>query len=143
MKRSRKVEIALVAGLAMAGCGKKAYDPCSPQAFNEKACQDAIAHKGYYWGGTFYPQKYHRGGFAHYYNDYYSYVRSGGSVTPVSPSQWAGPASAGAAPVPAGTTAGTATSGTTADAASSGTTSGSSVSRGVFGSSAHGSGGGE
>ena len=119
MKRSRKVEIALVAGLAMSGCGRRAYDPCAPQTFNEVACQDAVSHNGYYYGGHWYPHTY-SGGYSAYYNGYNSYMRSGGSITQVAPSEWSRPGS-------------TAT----------GSTSSGSVSRGVFGSSAHGSGGGE
>jgi len=115
MKRSRKVEIALVAGLAMSGCGRRAYDPCSPQTFNELACQEAVSHNGYYYGGHWYPHTY-VGGYSSYYNSYHSYVGGGGRVTAIAPSQWGRPS------------------------ASTGSTSGS-VSRGVFGSSSHSSGG--
>ena len=129
MRRSRKVEIALVAGLAMSGCGRRAYDPCAPQTFNEFACQEAVNHNGYYYGGQWYPHTYY-GGYTSYYNGYHSYVSSGGSVTTVSPSQWGRPGQA------ASTAAGAGTSTGTGDAA----TSSGSVSRGVVGSSAHGSG---
>src|SRR5215831_1307528 len=125
MKRSRKVQIALVAGLAMSGCGRRAYDPCAPQTFNEFACQEAVSHNGYYYGGHWYPHTY-VGGYSSYYNGYYSYVRGGGRVQTVAPSQWSRPA-------------GAATSG----AGGSSTGSSGSVSRGVFGSSSHSSGGGE
>jgi len=119
MKRSRKVEIALVAGLAMAGCGRRTYDPCAPEMFNPQACQDAIANNGYYSGGRWYPHTY-IGGYPYFYNSYNSYVQRGGSVTNVPASQWTRPAGAPATGDPA------------------------SVGRGVFGSSAHGaSGGGE
>jgi hypothetical protein len=131
MKRSRKVELTLVAGLALSGCGRRMYDPCSPQTFNEIACQDAISHNGYYYGGQWYSHSY-SGGYSYYYNDYNRYVRSGGSVTRISPSEWSRPATS---------------SGSTSGSATGGTSSGdiSSVSHGVFGSSAHGSssGGGE
>ena len=119
MKRSRKVEIALVAGLAMSGCGRRAYDPCAPQTFNPQACQDAVSHNGYYYHGTWFPHSY-SGGYSAYYNSYYSYVRGGGSVTGVSSSDYSRPAGA--------------------SADGTGSSSGS-VSRGVFGSSSHGSGG--
>ena len=124
MKRSRKVEIALVAGLAMSGCGRRAYDPCAPQSFNELACQDAISHNGYYYGGHWYSHSY-GGSYSSYYSGYHSYINRGGRVTSVPPSSWSRPASS------SGSTTGTAT----------GTSSGS-TSRGVFGSSAHGSSGG-
>jgi hypothetical protein len=130
MKRSRKVEIALVAGLAMSGCGRR--DPCAPQTFNQDACLDAINHNGYYYGGHWYPHSY-SGGFSAYYNGYYSYVGNGGNVTPISPSEWSVPSGASASGPPGATSAGS-----------------ESVSRGVFGSSfgssggeGHGSGGGE
>ena len=121
MKRSGKIEIALVAGLAMSGCGRKAYDPCAPQNFNEAACQDAVNHNGYYYGGRWYSHSY-PGGYSWYYNGYNSYVRRGGSVTTVPSSEWTGPG--------------------TSDPSGARST-GSGVSRGIFGSSAHGGGGGE
>ena len=132
MKRSRKVEIALVAGLAMSGCGRRAYDPCAPQTFNEFACQEAISHNGYYYGGHWYSHSY-SGGYSSYYNGYYSYVRGGGRLTNVSPSDWSRPG--GATGAAAGPASGQST-GTGASASGSG-----SVSRGVFGSSSHGGGG--
>jgi hypothetical protein len=107
--------------LVLSGCGRRAYDPCAPQTFNQAACQEAIDHNGYYYGGQWYPHTYN-GGFSAYYNSYYSYVRNGGTPANVTPSDWARPAGAA----------------TTGPAASSGD---SSVSRGVFGSSAHSSGG--
>jgi len=121
MKRSRKVEIALVAGLAMSGCGRR--DPCAPQTFNQDACQDAINHNGYYYGGHWYSHSY-SGGFSSYYNDYYYYVRGGGNVTQIAPSEWSVPNGAPSAGPPG--------------AASTG---GDSVSRGIFGSSSSSSGG--
>ena len=131
MKRSRKVEIALVAGLAMSGCGRRAYDPCAPQTFNEFACQEAVSHNGYYYGGHWYPHTYY-GGYSSYYNSYHSYVRTGGRITTVSPSEWGRPSQSAV-----GAAAGT--SGTSSGASS---TSSGSVSRGVFGSSSHSSSGG-
>jgi len=134
MKRSRKVEIALVAGLAMSGCGRRAYDPCAPQTFNEFACQEAVSHNGYYYGGHWYPHTYY-GGYSSYYNSYHSYVRTGGRITNVSPSEWGRPSQSGStAAGVAGAAAGT--SGTSSGASS---TSSGSVSRGVFGSSSHSS----
>jgi hypothetical protein len=115
MKRSGKVEIALVAGLAMAGCGRRGYDPCAPQTFNVDACQQAINNKGYYYGGQWYSRSY-SGGFSNYYNDYYGYLRNGGNVTQIAPSQWSQPAGASS-------------------------TGSGSVSRGIFGSSSESSGG--
>jgi hypothetical protein len=123
MRRSTKVEIALVAGLALSGCGRRAYDPCAPQTFNELACQEAVSHNGYYSGGHWYPHTYY-GGYSSYYNSYHSYIGGGGRITQVSPSEWSRPGGTGAT-------------------AGSGATSGSSVSRGVFGSTGHGGGGGE
>ena len=128
MKRSTKVEIALVAGLAMSGCGRRAYDPCAPQTFNDLACQEAVNHNGYYYGGHWYPHTY-VGGYSSYYNGYYSYVRGGGRVTQIAPSQWSRPS---------GAAAGTASTSSGQGASSSG----GSVSRGVFGSTGHGSSGG-
>ena len=129
MKRSRKVEIALVAGLAMSGCGRRAYDPCAPQTFNEFACQEAVSHNGYYYGGHWYPHTYY-GGYSSYYNSYHSYVRTGGRITNVSPSEWSRPSQSSTAGAAA------ATSGSSSGASS---TSSGSVSRGVFGSSSHSS----
>lgn len=87
MKRSGKVQIALVAGLAMSGCGRKAHDPCAPQTFNDKACQDAISHNGYFNNGNWIPHTY-IGGYSSYYAGYTDYVRSGGTATTVSPSEF-------------------------------------------------------
>ena len=122
MKRSGKVEIALVAGLALTGCGRRAYDPCAPQTFNQDACQEAIRNRGYYYEGNWYSHSY-SGGYSNYYNGYYSYMRNGGNVTQIAPSEWSRPAGAPS-------------------------TGSGSVSRGIFGSSsessgAHASGGGE
>jgi hypothetical protein len=146
MKRSRKVEIALVAGLAMSGCGRRAYDPCNPQTFNEAACQDAVNHNGYFFDGQWYPHTY-SGSYSAYYVGYHNYVLRGGSVTTVPPDDWTRPKKP--AVPPSGTTTdstGGSTSGSTADSttgsktgAASSESSESSVSRGVFGSSAHGS----
>jgi len=123
MKRSHKVEIALVAGLALSGCGRSVYDPCAPQTFNEFACQEAVSHNGYYYGGHWYPHTYY-GGYSSYYSSYHTYVSGGGRVRTVAPSQWSKPGGASGAVVGAGTTSGS-----------------GSVSRGVFGSSSHSSGG--
>jgi hypothetical protein len=112
MKRSGKVQIALVAGLAMSGCGRKAQDPCSPQTFNAKACQDAVSHNGYYDNGQWIPHTY-TAGYSSYYAGYNSYVRSGGTTTTASPSESAKPATTSGSPAESGT-----------------------VSRGIFGSSA-------
>ena len=129
MKRSTKVEIALVAGLAMSGCGRRTYDPCAPQTFNEMACQQAVSHNGYYYGGHWYPHTY-VGGYSSYYNSYHSYIGGGGRITQVAPSQWSRPGGSGGLGASTGSTSGT------------GASSSGSVSHGVFGSTGHGSSGG-
>ena len=59
-------------------------DPCLPQVYNEAACQYAVQHNGYYYGGTWYRHVYSMP-FLYYHNGYSGYVRSGGRVRALSP----------------------------------------------------------
>lgn len=62
----------------------KPRDPCAQQYFDEKLCQDAIAKKGYHYGGTWIPFVYAYP-YSYYYGSHSSFLSSGGRyvATPV------------------------------------------------------------
>ena len=92
MKRRRSLTV--VVGLGLAACSRRAPDPCDPSSWGDRACEDAIAQRGYYSHGTFIPHVYPYP-YPYYYGNYGTYVTRGGRVTPVSPETYARPASAG------------------------------------------------
>lgn len=79
MKRSVRVTLTVVAGVALTACSRRAQDPCAAATFNEMACQDAVAHGGYYWNGNWFAVTYSHP-YPFYYDSYRSY-RSNGGVT--------------------------------------------------------------
>lgn len=83
MKRSSSIVLTLVPAFA-AACGPSTPppDPCLPQTYAAEACQYAVEHRGYYYGGTWYPHVYTQP-FFFYNNAYSGYVASGGRVMPV------------------------------------------------------------
>ena len=94
-KRSSAVPLSIVPALAaVVGCGPSGpqvvsgVDPCLPQVYNEAACQYAVQHNGYYYGGTWYRHAYTMP-FLFYHNGYSGYVRSGGRVRALSASSYA------------------------------------------------------
>ena len=100
-RRSRAVSLKLVPLLAAAvgaSCARDTYvaDPCEAQTYNQVACDSAVVHHGYYYGGTWYPHVYPYGGM-YYLTRYNGYVGSGGSVRSIAPTVYAPSISAPAA----------------------------------------------
>jgi hypothetical protein len=84
MKRSSAVPLVLVPALAaITGCGPDApppqagVDPCLPASYQQQACEYAVANKGYYNQGVWFPHVYPYAPLF-YYNGYSRYVASGG-----------------------------------------------------------------
>jgi len=128
-KKSSQITLTVVAAAGLAGCGRRALDPCETQYFNEQACRDAVAQGGYYWNNTYYPMHYQP--YLYYYDSYRTYVTRGGHVY----------SSSGSSYVHSGGSSSTATR--SSSGSSSGSSSSSSVTRGGFGSTAAGHGAGE
>ncbi len=100
-KRSSTVTLSLVPVLAsIVSCGPSGpavvsgVDPCLPQVYNNVACQYAVQHQGYYYGGMWYRHVYAMP-FLYYNNGYGGYVRSGGSVRALSPGAYSSPSLGG------------------------------------------------
>ena len=94
-KRSAAVPLSLVSALAAAvGCGPShpavagGVDPCLSPTYQQGACEYAVQHQGYYYGGSWYPHIYSQPALF-YYNGYSHYVGSGGSVRVISPGSYA------------------------------------------------------
>ena len=103
MKRSSAVPLSLVPALAaIVSCGPSGpaivsgVDPCLPQVYNEMACQYAVGHQGYYYGGMWYHHIY-ASPFLYYHNGYSGYVSTGGSVRALSPGSYSSPSLGGSA----------------------------------------------
>ena len=79
MRRSRRVKLTLVAGVALAACHRRPLDPCAYATFNEQACQDAVSSGGYYWQGTWFPMTYSHP-YPYYYDGYRSFRANGGTT---------------------------------------------------------------
>jgi uncharacterized membrane protein YgcG len=66
---------------ALVGCGpdtpQTGVDPCLPASYQQQACEYAVANKGYYNQGTWFPHVYPYAPLF-YYNGYSRYVASGG-----------------------------------------------------------------
>jgi hypothetical protein len=84
----------LVAGLALAGCGRRALDPCEPRSFEAEACEGATRDGGYYYGGRWYPHTYGYP-YSYYYGGYHNYTRGGGAVAAAPHSSYAHPSASG------------------------------------------------
>lgn len=101
MKRSASITLTIVPALAAVCTGSAAPpDPCLPSSYTVDACEYAVSHQGYYYGGIFYPHVY-ANPFLFYSRGYSNYVSAGGSVTPLQASRFA----------PAGVSSGTARGG--------------------------------
>ena len=83
VKRSSTIVLTLVPAFA-AACGGATTppDPCLPQYYAAAACEYAVEHRGYYYGGMWYPHVYAQP-FFFYNNAYTGYVARGGRVMPV------------------------------------------------------------
>src|SRR5436305_14885091 len=77
MKKSAKVTLTIVAAVGLAWCGRRCMDPCEAAAFDERACQDAVAFGGYYWQGSWFPMRYSQP-YPYYYDSYRTYSQRGG-----------------------------------------------------------------
>ena len=98
IKRSSAVPLSLVPALAaIVSCGPSGpamvsgVDPCLPQVYSRLACEYAVQHQGYYYGGMWYHHIYSSPALF-YYNGYSGYVRSGGVVHALSPGTYTSPA---------------------------------------------------
>ena len=94
-RRSAAVPLSIVPMLAAAvtisACDSQpAMDPCEPVSYVQAACDSAVAHRGYWYGGTWYPHVYSYLPL-YYYNGYRSYVGSGGRVRSYAPTVYAPP----------------------------------------------------
>jgi hypothetical protein len=92
-RRSRSVPLSLVPALAalvgVAGCSSRvAIDPCEPDTYTQTACDDAVVHHGYWYGGSWYPHVYAYDPIW-YYTRYNGFVGSGGTVRSISPTVYA------------------------------------------------------
>jgi hypothetical protein len=94
IKRSTAVPLSLVPALAsLVACGPSApavaagVDPCLPQTYQQAACEYAVEHRGYYYGGSWYPHVYSHPALF-YYNGYSGFVGSGGRVRAISPGNY-------------------------------------------------------
>ena len=79
MKKSSQVALTIVAAVALAGCGRRRYDPCESATFNQMACLQAVEQRGYYYNGSWYSMQYGHP-YPYYYDSYHTYVSRGGVV---------------------------------------------------------------
>jgi len=80
MKKSAQVTLTVVAAMGLAACHRR-MDPCEPTYFDAQACENAVQSGGYYWGGSWYPMRYHYP-YPYYYDSYRTYVQRGGIARP-------------------------------------------------------------
>jgi hypothetical protein len=95
------VPLAIVPALAaltgVASCSHRSvYDPCEQTTYVQVACDSAVAHHGYYYGGNWYPHVYPYAG-QFYYNRYTGFLAGGGRVRSISPTVYVPSAPAPAA----------------------------------------------
>lgn len=91
-RRSRSVPLSLVPALAAVvgvGCSQQSpIDPCEAASYSQVACETAVADRGYWYSGTWYPHVYPFAAM-YYLSRYNGYVGSGGRVRSVSPTVYA------------------------------------------------------
>src|SRR4051812_37177788 len=88
---------ALAAALSAAACSHQTYDPCEPASYSQLECESAVTHRGYWYGGTWYPHVYSYAPL-YYYNGYHSYVSRGGRVRSLSPTTYSAPSASPSRP---------------------------------------------
>jgi|SRR5580700_5679631 hypothetical protein len=79
MKKSARVTLTVLAGVAGAAHAQQASNPCGPNSFNPAACQAAVKSHGYCDGGAWVSQRYQK--YPYYYGLYQAYSSAGGMVT--------------------------------------------------------------
>src|SRR5690348_13276703 len=94
-RRSRSVPLSLVPALAaivgVAGCNNSnidPIDPCEAGTYTQAACDSAVVHHGYWYGGSWYPHVYPYDPIW-YYTRHTGFVSSGGRVRSISPTVYA------------------------------------------------------
>jgi hypothetical protein len=98
-RRSTAVPLTIVPALAalvsVASCGsrQRALDPCEPDSYTQVACDSAVVHHGYWYGGAWYPRVYPYLPL-YYYTGYHRYLGSGGQMRYASPTVYAPPSAA-------------------------------------------------
>jgi hypothetical protein len=80
-RRSTAVPLSIVpmlaAAVTMSACDTRpSMDPCEPVSYMQAACDSAVTHRGYWYGGTWYPHVYSYLPL-YYYNGYRSYLGGG------------------------------------------------------------------
>jgi hypothetical protein len=88
-RRSGAVPLSLVPALAalvsVSACSsRKPLDPCEPASFSQPVCENAVANRGYWHSGTWYPHVYPFAAM-YYLTRHNDYVRGGGRVRSISP----------------------------------------------------------
>src|SRR4051812_19637367 len=89
-RRSSAVPLSIVPALAAligaAACSSNRAppDPCEPDSYTQVACDSAVVHHGYWYGGTWYPRVYPYMPL-YYYNGYRGYVSGGGRLRTAAP----------------------------------------------------------
>jgi hypothetical protein len=94
-RRSAAVPLSIVpmlaALVAVPACSSNSVlDPCESASYTQMACDSAVVHHGYWYGGTWYPRVYSYLPM-YYYNGYRSYLGSGGHVRTSAPTIYAPP----------------------------------------------------
>jgi hypothetical protein len=88
VKRSTSITLTIVPALAAVCTGSVPPDPCLPASYTVEACEYAVSHQGYYYGGVFYPHLY-ANPFLFYNRGYQNYVSGGGRVAPLEGARFA------------------------------------------------------
>ncbi len=95
-RRSRRVPLTILpafAALVACGGGHNSYDPCDPGWYVQAACDSAVVHRGYWYGGAWYPHSYPFAGI-YYLSQFNRYRASGGTVRSMAPTVYAPSAAA-------------------------------------------------
>ena len=79
-----------LASVSACRADRVALDPCDPSSFSKTPCDSAVAHHGYWYGGTWYPHVYPYLPL-YYYNGYRSYIGRGGQMRSTSPTIYVPP----------------------------------------------------
>ena len=84
MKKSARVTLTVLAGVASAANAQQPSNPCAPNSFNPAACQTAVKSRGYCDGAAWVPQHFQT--YPYYSGLNQAYAAGGGVVTPASSS---------------------------------------------------------